>query len=269
MIKITGPKTPPAILNSIALKKFRNESEQFFKQRSPHSQEQVPWPNYSIVNKVLQALSKIYHHKCAYCETPLDITGMTFDHFRPAKFARGLNKEYSEKHYWWLAFRWQNILLSCQACNKAKSSWFPVKGSRAPVKSTMAHIKKENALLVDPTIDNPRLHLRFDNAGKVVANNERGATTIEILQLNRKDLIEKRIASTKDLEGDIQKLITLKASEYKFHLKLILIKLINIFGEQKNVEPYLGYKRSLFYDLTNQPKIYQVLFQPKGILITG
>lgn len=58
------------------------------------------------------------HDKCAYCETPTAVVDYgDVEHFRP------------KSKYWWLAYCYDNYLVSCAVCNQAfKSDKFPVSG---------------------------------------------------------------------------------------------------------------------------------------------
>ncbi|UCB52362.1 MAG: hypothetical protein JSV10_10335 [Candidatus Zixiibacteriota bacterium] len=58
--------------------------------------------------------------KCAYCEAPTSLVAYgDVEHYRP------------KKTYWWLAYSYENYLLSCQLCNqKFKKAKFPVKNNR-------------------------------------------------------------------------------------------------------------------------------------------
>lgn len=64
------------------------------------------------------------HGKCAYCEAPTTMVAYgDVEHYRPKSV------------YWWLAYNYDNYLVSCQICNqKFKSDKFPYSGSklRAP-----------------------------------------------------------------------------------------------------------------------------------------
>ena len=62
---------------------------------------------------VKSALEKLFHGKCAYCETkyeanqPVDI-----EHYRP-KSAYMVDGKLTKPGYWWLAADWTNLLPSC------------------------------------------------------------------------------------------------------------------------------------------------------------
>lgn len=65
------------------------------------------------------------HNKCAYCEAPTSVVAFgDVEHFRP------------KSKYWWLAYCYDNFLVSCQLCNqKFKGAKFPKKNVklRSPV----------------------------------------------------------------------------------------------------------------------------------------
>src|SRR5580704_6533231 len=50
---------------------------------------------------VKNTLLALFHSKCAYCESRVAHTGtLDIEHFRPKMGAVGINKDYSEDHYW-------------------------------------------------------------------------------------------------------------------------------------------------------------------------
>jgi uncharacterized protein (TIGR02646 family) len=129
--------------------------------------------------------------KCAYCETPIESISADVEHFRPNLRAEGLHKgEIYPDHYWWLAYAWDNMLVSCQECNRAKRNRFPVTGRR------LKHgdpVSAEQPLLLDPCgTDEPSAHLWFEEDGSVRPISERGDVTIEVLALNRPALLASR-----------------------------------------------------------------------------
>ncbi|MEN4849432.1 hypothetical protein ABEH01_08375 [Pantoea agglomerans] len=63
-------------------------------------------------DSVKHALEKLFHGKCAYCETLYAVTQpVDVEHFRP----KGKPHE-----YWWLAAVWENLLPSCIDCNRER-----------------------------------------------------------------------------------------------------------------------------------------------------
>lgn len=71
--------------------------------------------------------------KCMYCESPGELGALQVDHYRPL---RGNHKtlascdRQSHTGYYWLAYKEENFVLTCQPCNRAKSNSFPIEGKR-------------------------------------------------------------------------------------------------------------------------------------------
>lgn len=174
---------------------------------------------------VCQALSALFHDKCAYCEAEIEATSSReVEHFRP----KGkVDKEAEHPGYWWLASEWDNLLPSCPACNKRrrhhiievgmttdqvatilaappKQSWgkgmqFPIAGARAQTPS--CSLDAEDPLVIDPTRRDPAQHLQWDAQGdfSVVvpqaadgSESAHGRETIRVFALNRVSLVQSR-----------------------------------------------------------------------------
>ena len=156
------------------------------------------------------ALFELFHGKCAFCESRVDpdMRGI-LDHFRPKWATRGLGSEYAPNHYWWLAFAWDNLYLSCPSCNKHRGPRFPVRGRR--IDGPNEDPSSEEPLLLDPCSDHPDEHLRFDESGHVEPRSERGDITINLVALNRSDLVERRKRLVRELQSLLQE-VSAKAS---------------------------------------------------------
>ena len=107
--------------------------------------------------------------RCMYC---LDSHGTDIEHFWP-------KTPYPEK-----MFVWPNLLLCCTECGRLKGDRFP--------------LAEDQPLLVDPTAEDPWLHLDFDPiTGNVVARfdvrandwSPKGLKTVEVLQLDRREAL--------------------------------------------------------------------------------
>jgi len=137
---------------------------------------------------VVEKLSVIYHKKCAYCESILD--NINIEHYRP------------KYKYYWVAFEWTNLLLVCPKCNISKAANFPLKDENNRITTPQALKSEwlansktfidEGALILNPEIDNPEEHFSFFTDGRIEGLTERGKTTINVLNLNREALIQKR-----------------------------------------------------------------------------
>jgi uncharacterized protein (TIGR02646 family) len=124
--------------------------------------------------------------RCMYCE---DSRGTDIDHFRPKIGYRNLT------------FAWLNLLLACSGCNRKKGDRFPTTPSG-------------EALLIDPSIDDPWDHLYFNGeTGLIVerwlpetrAADPKGRTTAsdEYLQLNVEAVCEGRLRVKRSLERSV------------------------------------------------------------------
>jgi len=122
--------------------------------------------------EVKAALISDFHGKCAYCESYIrHVDHGHIEHYRPKGDARW-------RH---LTFDWKNLLLACGRCNGAehKGTRFPEVGDGGPI--------------LNPCADEPNEHLRFvyeptAQLASVYGRTERGATTEEVLGLNRPEL---------------------------------------------------------------------------------
>jgi hypothetical protein len=97
-----------------------------------------------------------------------------------------------------------NLFCSCQLCNQRfKRNLFPLKDGRRRARSHTHRLDKEEPLLVDPSAD-PSRYLGFrEEYAYAVGGCREGVTTIELLGLNREELVEvrrDRLARLKDLK---------------------------------------------------------------------
>ena len=121
------------------------------------------------------------------------------DHFRPTSDAVGVDGRPNHASYWWLAYRWSNLLLACTDCSRTKGQRFPVLGGRAIDDEELI---REQPFLLNPRSldDNPEQWLLFYRDGTVASNDERGRSTIELLGLNRSTLIEARTTVAQEVQ---------------------------------------------------------------------
>lgn len=107
--------------------------------------------------------------RCMYC---LDSHGGDIEHFRPkAAYPRHM-------------YDWPNLLLCCTECGRFKGNKFPLSGRQA--------------LLIDPTREDPWKHLDFDpDTGNITARfdlalndwSAKGVATVEVLQLDQREAL--------------------------------------------------------------------------------
>lgn len=130
------------------------------------------------VKTILEAMQ---HGKCAYCEAKL---ADEIDHFRPTS------------QYYWLAYEWVNLLLSCGSCNVTKSDKFPLADESQKAQNHHHDVTRETPLLINPAMENPTLLIGW--RGEIafpINGDERAEKTIEVLGLNsRNQLVNARRA---------------------------------------------------------------------------
>ncbi|MDU8419686.1 HNH endonuclease [Pseudomonas syringae Cit 7] len=188
---------------------------------------------------VKRKLAALFHNKCAYCETffsasaPVDI-----EHYRPKG---SVADDPAHPGYWWLAMSWDNLLPSCIDCNRKRKQYlpdastslkalydsstnagmnlgkggkqdsFPIRDSGKRLAAESYAYIDEEPLLLDPTRDDPREHLRFSvdhtsPVSLVLAGSapgrasDRGAMSIQTYGLNRLGLVQDRTRLLRRLE---------------------------------------------------------------------
>ncbi|MAY32160.1 MAG: HNH endonuclease [Rhodovulum sp.] len=158
-------------------------------ENDPPNPDSFAFKRYKL-KSVKDALERIFHAKCAYCETfyassqPLDV-----EHFRPKGAVAGEN---GHRGYWWLAADWDNLLPSCIDCNRkrnqitpkgetsqvrllddtagysaavtvgsGKKDSFPIAPTGTRARSRADLLAVEKPLLLNPCEDDPEQHLTY------------------------------------------------------------------------------------------------------------
>lgn len=162
---------------------------------------------------IKSALELMFHGRCAYCESQVGVVDYPhIEHFRP-------KKTYPRR-----VFLWSNLFLACGVCNgtKHKGDKFPLSDSGGPI--------------VNPCIDDPRLHFDFDylsstREARVVPKTSRGQVTEKLLGLNRPRLLKARsdhirnlvlIYSYYDSDPEARELIDQVRSESSQYMAFVL-----------------------------------------------
>ena len=181
----------------------QRETENVIKWRGQNGNKQTgeyKWRD--TVWKYLKSyLFSVTKGKCAFCETDaLIVSPGDVEHYRPKAAVDG---DTQHNGYYWLAYNLENYLPSCGNCNSSgKMNKFPVSGTRAYGPSDNLEDEKPDLLNpFDDKDDPPHKHLEFvvdiDNSlGTVGAKTHRGKQTIEILGLNRAQLVSSRSKET-------------------------------------------------------------------------
>lgn len=178
------------------------------------------------VRKSLHAINK---GKCAYCE---ERRILQIEHYRPKASvnSKDLLPKQNHEGYFWLKIEWSNLLYACHDCNYKGS-----KGTRFPLSNPKNRILKpifdsenlpiylnirqlnalEQPLLINPEVDNPYLHLRINTFGQItpINNSVKGEISIQVYNLKRNSLLQKREKIINDFKIRIEKQLTKRYQE--------------------------------------------------------
>ncbi len=142
------------------------------------------------------ALIEIQNGKCCFCESRIThITYGDVEHFRPKKAWTTIsNRKYNYPGYYWLAYDWDNLFLSCQLCNQRyKRNMFPLVDESKRTFDHTCNLDDEEPLFVHPEKLAPEDHITFEGAFiKVKDGSLKGEATIKSLDLERIELYETR-----------------------------------------------------------------------------
>jgi hypothetical protein len=222
MIHVRRPPSAPASLSGAAAQAEHEAAENYYQTWHPGMRAFEKFKAYSG-HDVVDALRKLFHGKCAYCERAIEKGSREVEHYRP----KGGVGDPNHPGYWWLAHSWTNLLPTCGPCNKGlrqhvvtvdmtvedverlqaepavkllgKANNFPVGAVRLTAKSE-DHLVEQPRLL-DPTRCEPDDYLGWSHASDFSIVTPRsdggqlspeGDATIHCLALNRVGLVEAR-----------------------------------------------------------------------------
>jgi uncharacterized protein (TIGR02646 family) len=253
---------------------------------------------------VRDALNRLFHEKCAYCESHYRATApVDIEHFRP-KGAIMVQDRREKPGYYWLAASWDNLLPSCIDCNRARTQAFKDeqedddeirevagKENKFPLMSENHRARKPDRegleeaerLLLHPCLDRPEAHLEFCPNGLVRARrrSRKGETSIEVYALRRKGLKEERLERLLRLAEQMDSILflaerleqipddTAVAQQFKRQMKRLL-------RETNEAEPYAGLARQFVFafrsslvDGTCRRFVQELLTQVSSAFRTG
>jgi uncharacterized protein (TIGR02646 family) len=140
---------------------------------------------------VRSALEMAQHGKCCYCEVviPKPYAPVHVEHYRPKAYSQQeLGSPRIYPGYYWLAYDWDNLFLSCLFCNSSnKRNLFPIGNQSKRALNHRSDIFMERSLILCPSgPENPRDHIEFYKEvprGKT----RRGKVTVAALGLSRSE----------------------------------------------------------------------------------
>ncbi len=175
--------------------------------------------------EVKDVLKKLQADKCCFCEARVShVSHGDVEHFRP----KGGWKESEpgvlvKPGYWWLAYDFKNLFLSCQLCNQTyKKNYFPIASAGKRASGPKSSLAAEKALIIDPSRVDPAKYLTFNQEMAVARNgHEMGVQTIKRTGLNRSKIVEERLQHLETLKllADVARGNTSQAARARAHLK--------------------------------------------------
>jgi hypothetical protein len=136
VIRIHKPKTAPQKLTTDGKHKCKYHCDAYSLNPSAYEANTGKFDFASSIyahESVKEALIKAQHQKCCFCERIVGKNG-DVEHFRPKgayQQAQGESLKYPA--YYWLAYKWENLYLSCSSCNsRHKKNLFPLQDPITP-----------------------------------------------------------------------------------------------------------------------------------------
>lgn len=221
-------KEPDSALWKRWIKDCNNATTELKKAYKPNEPFEVSdiYRRKSIKKEVYLEKTGPFRGRCVYCESNVaDFQHGDIEHFRPKKAVTdaddnpvvvGTSSDGGKIYhpgYYWLAYNWMNLLLSCITCNQpgdegiGKRNRFPVEENRYA--TTEEEIDAEKPLLfnpIDPKDDNPEEHLGIDfDTGEmknIKPDSQRADACIKIFGLNKRDqLVQERRAAMNEVKS--------------------------------------------------------------------
>lgn len=129
---------------------------------------------------VRKALDSIFNGNCAYCESKgSHLMTLHVEHFRPKGGVLGVPRK-THQGYYWLAAKWDNLMLSCENCNTrkkyqlssgkevtlGKGTYFGLDGNVKRAKFNSDCIEEEDyRLLINPCKDKVESLIEYESDG--------------------------------------------------------------------------------------------------------
>lgn len=140
-------------------------------------------------------LRAVQDGKCCFCEAKIEhISYGDVEHYRPKAGWIQEKEKLNRPGYYWLAYDWDNLFLSCEICNQRhKKNYFPLSDNTRRALSHKYNVEEEIPFFIKPDKDDPEQFIEFkEEIPTPVDGSLRGKLTIERLGLNREYLNENR-----------------------------------------------------------------------------
>ena len=154
MIRILRPAAPPAILSGKGVEFAAKLCEFYASGQREFTFAATVYAHASVKDALIEA----QHGKCCFCERKVFNDG-DVEHFRPKGGVRESPGSTLEKPgYYWLAYEWTNLFLSCGPCNsRNKRNLFPLTDGSTRSRCHGDDCSTELPIFIDPSMENPEL----------------------------------------------------------------------------------------------------------------
>lgn len=200
--------TPPEILFSKRADEAREEVRAFIEEtQTKGGTRRAPRTDWLDEDEGMQReMAALFGDCCAYCETLVSFADSrlrgTVSRHRPPMLAQNKDGSTDLLAYSWLMFDWGNLLWLCSSCARLKGNSFFIEAARGRPSMSVAELRqREKELMLDPCFHDPCQHLIFQPNGWVDWITAQGQATTELLELNRRELVDGRRSIIKTL-GD-------------------------------------------------------------------
>ena len=190
MIRILRPAAPPAILSGKGVEFAAKLCEFYASGQREFTFAATVYAHASVKDALIEA----QHGKCCFCERKVFNDG-DVEHFRPKGGVRESPGSTLEKPgYYWLAYEWTNLFLSCGPCNsRNKRNMFPLADGSTRSRCHGDDCSTELPIFIDPSMENPELLIGWrSEVPFAVSADPRATATIRALGLDRPALREIR-----------------------------------------------------------------------------
>jgi uncharacterized protein (TIGR02646 family) len=205
VIRIDKPKIAPAKLTNEGTTKTDSHIQKYNQSPQDYQSGKKKFSFSSDIygdSSVKKALILAQHKKCCFCERLVGDDG-DVEHFRPkSAYCQQKGKKFERPGYYWLAYNWENLYLSCGPCNqRQKKNLFPLADPANRAQLHNNNITVEEPLFVNPSNEDPSQHIGF--RGEVpyaIDGSIKGKPTIQILKLDRNILNDVRLEHLQKLK---------------------------------------------------------------------
>src|SRR5882724_4500569 len=199
MIRIRKPASPPPLLTTQGREEADANRTAYDADPAAYHEGRAQLSFHSGIyghESVKRELNAAQHDKCCFCEAKIShVSYGDVEHFRPkAGYRQAPADPLGRPGYWWQAYEWSNLYLSCQMCNQRfKKNTFPLRDPGRRCRDHRADLAQEEPLFLDPGVVDPEDHIEFAAEQPMAKNGSlQGLVTIEALGLRREPLRERR-----------------------------------------------------------------------------